>query len=903
MGDRLCPEPSQAASQRNEDGVDRRLIVVIASLPFMKLGILIASVLFFAPLAAPTARAAGPALDEVVAQSPVELVAPSAYADNPLIEQIHRAQLDATHADVSLAAPLSPGTRLAAGAVTARAALALLPGDDTLRVVTLAGAELENLLERAAGIFADYTFAPDRPLLDSAAPESLFVSAEGLVYSLDLAAATGHRLINVSRAGTALAPDQKLRVVMTARLARRLGIHAAAAASDPTLADAWIARLRAVKTLDNACELNWSVLPDYATTPQRTAIDRLVRLGVAPAEEVRQLLPDQPARRADLAYWLARAYGWRESKLSGAYSDVPDSLEPWLDGLVKRRVIGSAATDELFKPFATVNLPLTLDWCEAAARHEHYALDTAADREAFRRGLLTGTGLESRATVGKPPMLSRGQMLAIVANVRFPWIRVLYTSDFHGQMTAGSDARGRPGSAALAGVIERLEAANPEGSLLLDGGDAFQGTMVSNLAFGRSLVEQMNRLGYTAMAIGNHEFDWSVDTLVARIAQLRPAALAANLTDLRTGQRPRWARADTLVRRMGVRVGVLGLAFTETPSVETPKNIRGFEFGDDSVAAAREVRALRARGAQIVVGIGHVPASTSGGRVEGRLARLANGVRDVDAWLGGHSHNRVDAEIGGKPVMIPGAHGEVVGAVDLLLDPERGQVVERRHRLVDVAGEGGAPDSAMAAIVARWEAGVAAAAGTPVGRCTHALYTKHDGESPIGSVIADQMRALTGADLALQNAGGIRAGLPQGAVTRGMVFEVLPFENTLVTLELTGAEVRRSLEAGLADDRVTQVSGIRYRFDPRRDAGSRLTQLLGSDGRPLDDARTYKVACNDFMALGPLGRGHQMKDTGIAIRQALEDRVRAASAQGGALDYQPDGRIVSEAAEPAKASR
>ena len=874
----------------------------------MKLGILIGSSLL-ALLTPAAARATDPAPGDVIAQASSELVAPSPFADNPLLEQIHRAQLDATQADVSLSAPLPPGARLPAGPVSARAALALLSADDTLRVVTLSGAELTNLLERAARIFAPYTFEPDRPLLEPGAAESLFVTAEGLVFEIDLAAAPGHRLANVSRGGAALAADQKLRVVMPARTARRLGLSAPATPTDPSRADAWIARLRKVGTLDNACELNWSVLPDYATTPERAAIDRLVRQGVAPTEEVRQLLPDQTARRSDLAYWLSRAYGWRESKLSGAYPDVPDSLEPWLDGLVRRRVIGSTATAELFKPFAPVTLPLALEWCEETARHERYALDTDAEREAFRRGLLMGTGLPPGAVRAKPDTLTRGQVLAMIANLRFPWIRVLYTSDFHGQMTPGADdARARPGAAALAGVIGRLAAADPEGTVLLDGGDAFQGTMVSNLAFGRSVVEQMNRLGYTAMAIGNHEFDWSADTLAARLGELHAAALAANLIDLRTGALPRWARADTLVRRLGLRLGIIGLAYSETPLVSLAKNIRGFGFGDDSLSAARGVRAVRKRGAQIVVGMGHVPGKSAGGRLEGRLARLAVGIPGVDLWLGGHSHDRIDVEVGKTPVLMPGSHGEAVGVCDLVLDPVRGRVVERRHRLVDVATEGGAPDSAMAALVTRWERTVASAARTPVGRCARALPTRRDGESPIGSVIADQMRALTGADVALQNAGGIRGGLPQGTVTRGMIFEVLPFDNTIVTVQLAGADVRRALEASLARDRVIQVSGLRYRFDFRRAAGSRVTALLDLDGRPLDESRVYRVACNDFMVQGgdglsALRAGGEVRDSGIEIRQALEDRVREASSGGGALDWKSDGRITPEPAEPPKAAR
>jgi 2',3'-cyclic-nucleotide 2'-phosphodiesterase/3'-nucleotidase len=161
------------------------------------------------------------------------------------------------------------------------------------------------------------------------------------------------------------------------------------------------------------------------------------------------------------------------------------------------------------------------------------------------------------------------------------------------------------------------------------------------------------------------------------------------------------------------------------------------------------------------------------------------------------------------------------------------------------------------------------------------------------------MRALTRADVALQNSGGIRAGLPQGQVTRDMVFEVLPFENTIVTLVLTGAEVRRVLEEWLAAGRVTQVSGIRYRFDLERPAGARVTALLGPDGRPFDESRTYRVACNDFMAqggdgAGTLAHGRDLVNSGISLREALEDRVREASAAGGTLDYREDGRVAAE---------
>src|SRR5207302_8685355 len=141
--------------------------------------------------------------------------------------------------------------------------------------------------------------------------------------------------------------------------------------------------------------------------------------------------------------------------------------------------------------------------------------------------------------------------LAMVANTRFPTLRILETTDFHGAILGGAHERrtGRAigGSAVLAAWIERLRAENPEGTVLVDGGDLFQGTMISNLEFGRPMVEQMNALGYAAAAIGNHEFDWTADTLARRVREMHFAALGANMVERRTGRRPKWARADTVV--------------------------------------------------------------------------------------------------------------------------------------------------------------------------------------------------------------------------------------------------------------------------------------------------------------------------------------------------------------------
>src|SRR5439155_6852496 len=212
----------------------------------------------------------------------------------------------------------------------------------------------------------------------------------------------------------------------------------------------------------------------------------------------------------------------------------------------------------------------------------------SAPARADAAGGTRGGKASSRAADETP--VTRAQALGMIANARYPVIRVLETTDFHGAILTGQTERRTNrklgGSAALAAAIERLRAENPEGTVLIDGGDLFQGTMISNLQFGRPVVEQMNALAYAATATGNHEFDWSVDTLARRVHEMKFAALAANLRQRGTGRMPDLARSDTTVVRRGLKVSVLGLCYRFTPTVTLAKHVAAPEFLHDSTVAA-----------------------------------------------------------------------------------------------------------------------------------------------------------------------------------------------------------------------------------------------------------------------------------------------------------------------------
>jgi 2',3'-cyclic-nucleotide 2'-phosphodiesterase/3'-nucleotidase len=865
--------------------------------------------------AAPYDLATQTALRRVIGHASSPLEAPSGrLADNALWELIHGAQLEASNADVSLAAMFDPGQRIAAGPVTVRDALRLYPYANTLAVVKLTGAQLKDVLEHSAGYFATYTYEAGHALTEPGRQGYNFDAARGVSYEIDLTRPKGERIVNLARQGRPLAAAETLRVAVNNYRVNGGGgyphLHDAPRVwrTPRSVRDLIVASITKARTLDGGVAPSWSLLPDYVSHPERPQIDRLVRQGVAPANEVFRLGADEVARRGDLAYWLARAFGWRESKRSYAYPDVPDSLEPWLDGLLKRKVLGEIGTLDRMNPFAVARLAIAEEWCERAARRAGYQIAPTVDA-SFRHGLVQGLSAPG-ASDASIDTLTRAQVLGIVANLRYPQLRVLETTDFHGAILGGRDRasdRAVGGSAVLAAYVAKLRAENPEGTVLLDGGDFFQGTMISNLQFGRPVVEQMNAIGYTAVAIGNHEFDWSADTLARRVTAMRFHALAANMHERKSGRIPRWAHADTVVTRRGVRVGILGLCYHYTPTVTMARNVAHLRFDDDSATAARLVPALRKR-SDVVVGVGHIPCESDSLRRArgGDLVRLARGVPGVAAWFGGHSHNLVRDQVQGVPVMIAGALGEAVAVCDLVVDPVRDTVIESRTELVRTFADQVEPDSTMKARVARWNASVAPIASQPLGQNLRTLRRNRGGEGAVGNLVADAMRAATGADVALQNSGGLRSDLPEGTVTRGTIYEVMPFDNQLVTLELTGAQVKIALEQALRWGRVTQVSGIKYSFDLDRPVMGRVIGVLDATGAPLDSARVYKVTVNDFMATGGddydvLSHAPHTGASGALVRDALESFVAARTAHGAALDYKTEGRITRVGRRPERA--
>lgn len=465
------------------------------------------------------------------------------------------------------------------------------------------------------------------------------------------------------------------------------------------------------------------------------------------------------------------------------------------------------------------------------------------------------------------------------------FLRIIATNDFHGALEPRPDANGvrRGGAAYVAAAIDRArnECAPRCETLLLDAGDLFQGTSASNLAYGRPVVEYYNRMGYAAAALGNHEFDWGTDSLRARMRQAKFGIFGANVryTD---GRDVKWIRNDTIVRRGGARVGVIGLSTVSTPTTTRAGNVVGLRFDDPAPIVDSIGSALRKRGANFVVVIAHAGASCGrdgetdcGGEIIDFARKLTT---KVDAIVSGHTHTLVNTEVKGIPIVQARSSGRAIDVLDLPIGSSAGLPV--RHQVRELASDTIQPVPAIDSIVRRAVARVAPLVSRHVATIP-ATLARQGPQYPLGNLIADAQRWAAKGDVAIMNNGGIRTELRAGDATYGSLFEIQPFGNTLYSLTMTGSQLRGLLEAMLAKNSVDDhISGLTIKYDPSRAKGSRIVSVTMADGTPLSDTKTYNIIVNDFLATGGEGynaggRASVSKPLNIVDLDALIDYLKA----------------------------
>ncbi|MBI5838094.1 MAG: bifunctional metallophosphatase/5'-nucleotidase [Candidatus Eisenbacteria bacterium] len=495
------------------------------------------------------------------------------------------------------------------------------------------------------------------------------------------------------------------------------------------------------------------------------------------------------------------------------------------------------------------------------------------------------------AGAGKAAQLPPGQVQ----------IDILYTSDLHGHIDTQAATFMNPqfppslgGGASAATYIEKVRAeakAAGRGFLLLDSGDMFQGTPVGMHTQGKAIVEWMNKMGYSAATIGNHDFDIGWDKAKEMVDLATFPVLCANLFDTATNKRVDWVKDRVMLDVAGLKVAIIGMITEATARISFSKNVQGLTFLPVGEMLPAMVKAARDDGAQIVLLPVHaglpykaslatyyremVAAEQRGERPKTLEAmEIARYVPGIDIVFAGHSHQGYDVPwedpINHTLVVEPYANGSSLGHITVTHDKDAGTIVgydthHDRGALVTLYEDEFWPDQGVAEGINLQVAEAEQGLDEILGETRVNLERGSAEKGLMGALVTDAIREQAGTDVAIQNTGGVRADIAPGRITKRECLSVLPFDNAVVSVSMKGEVLRRLFEQKVSRWALGLfISGATAKYDPTRPAGQRIVSIEVG-GAPLDTAKTYTVAMTNFLAEGNSGL--------TVMREVPEDSV------------------------------
>lgn len=516
-------------------------------------------------------------------------------------------------------------------------------------------------------------------------------------------------------------------------------------------------------------------------------------------------------------------------------------------------------------------------------------------------------------------------------------INIVAINDFHGNLEPSryvpTTADGSKADPIRAGGIENVAAAlqawrkQDKDLLFVSAGDLVGASpAMSSLWADEPTIEAMNMLDLRVSAVGNHEFDAGRKELLRQqhggCDSPRPAKacqmakdyrgakftyLAGNVIDSATGKP--FIPAYRIETVKGIKVGLVGVVLQDTRSVVMASGIAGLSFEDEAQALNRAIPQMRKDGADVIVALVHQGGTTRDHPLEPGCTNLEGPIVDVVKKLdpavrlviSGHTHQGYLCTVDGRTVTQGASYGHLATRVAMTVQKGAGVPTDIKVENVLMKAGDYPADEKMAAFVAKVKESSRAALMRPVARLAAAPVLRKQngaGEAPLGNLIADAVLAATrnvGARIGFMNEGGIRKDLEAGennVAAFGQAQAVLPFGNTLVVMDLSGAQIRRILEnqwkEGSSGASMLQVSkGFSYRWDGTRPVGSRVLGML-LDGQPVEDAKTYRVVANNFLAEGgdnfpDFAKGTNRLETGLLDLDAFTDFLRASEGQGASL--------------------
>lgn len=526
-------------------------------------------------------------------------------------------------------------------------------------------------------------------------------------------------------------------------------------------------------------------------------------------------------------------------------------------------------------------------------------------------------------------LLASGAALALTAGAAQAdyTLHVLHINDFHSRIEAvnkydstcsAEEAEKKEcygGAARLAAKIAELRdslRAAGQNVIVLDAGDQFQGSLMYTTYKGEVEAEMMGKIGFDAMALGNHEFDDGPEGLSSFLDKVGFPVISGNIDVSQSNVLAGKVQNHVVLEVGGERIGVISALATDTPETASPGEAVIFQDDIDSLKA--DVATLEAEGVTKIIALTHVGYH--------RDMEIAAAVPGIDLVIGGHSHTYLSAtdpkrhgpyptwvsrEDGSMvPVVQAYAYSRYLGHAELTFD-DAGNLVYAGGNTISLDASV-TPDAAIEARVKELAGPIEELKSRVVAESAAEIDGNRDTcrqvECTMGNLVADAMLDRVkdqGVTIAIANGGGLRASIDAGPVTMGEVLTVLPFQNTLSTFTVTGDVVLAALENGVSQveegaGRFPQVAGLKYTFDPAQPAGARVSDVMVNEGGqwvPLDPAREYGLVSNNYVRGG--GDGYRMFRDASNVYDFgpdLADVTAEYMAKAGAYTPVLDGRIT-----------
>jgi len=460
-------------------------------------------------------------------------------------------------------------------------------------------------------------------------------------------------------------------------------------------------------------------------------------------------------------------------------------------------------------------------------------------------------------------------------------IVVLSFNDFHGSLAPSGK---NVGAAKFAFALKEERAKNPEGTIIVSAGDNYQGSAMSNLLYGEPVSAVLKEIGVELSAVGNHEFDWGIERITKWAEDGNLTFVCANVYDKRIDKPVEWAQPYMILERAGVKIGFIGLATPETAYKTLKENVENYEFRDPVANLAQWIPVVKSEGADIIIALTHLGSNQDkDGNISGEAVDLCK-VEGVDAVISAHFHAFVSGLVDGVSIVQANYNGRAFARTVFTFDDDNRLIsaeptidilFERADTLQD--------DPATLAIYKKYETDLEPILGRVLGETTVELdHDRYAGPSLLGEWACQVMQDKVGAQIAMTNGGGLRTPIPKGKITAGKLYEVLPFDNTLYVLKISGADVKANIEHGIMNENVgwIAISGVRVVYDKNAEAGNRIVSMVLADGTPIELDKYYTVVTNDFMATNGdnynFSNAIEKKDTFLPVRDALMEAVEKA---------------------------